>query len=56
MPTTELLKVKDIMEIYKIGKRTVSNWIEKGMPVIKKGRIIRFDRNKVWEWFNNENK
>lgn len=56
MPVSELLTTKEVMSIYKIGKRTVYNWIEKGMPVIKKNMTLRFDRDKVWEWFNNDNK
>ena len=56
MPNRELCTMKEIMEIYDISRRTLYNWIDRGLPVIKKIRIVRFDKEKVWEWFNNEDK
>ena len=56
MPNEILYTIKEVMKTYSISRATLYNWIERGLPVIKNNRIVRFDKDKVWEWFNNENK
>jgi predicted DNA-binding transcriptional regulator AlpA len=50
----KLLKVKDVMNIYGISKRTLYNWIDRGLPVLRNKGVVRFKANEVEEWFNKE--
>ena len=42
------MKAKDIIEKYKITRRTLSNWVKKGIIKVEKtpsGRYIYLDKN-----------
>lgn len=47
------LRVKDIMEIYKVSGKTVRRWMKAGMPYMKVGKqILRFDKELIEEWID----
>ena len=50
-----MITVKELMGKYKISRKTVYNWIRKGLPVIKIGAVIRFDPEKVQAWIDKNN-
>ena len=51
-----LLNMNDLSKELKIHNNTIYSWIKKGMPCFRKGRIIRFNLDKVIEWLEkNEN-
>ena len=45
-----LVKMKDICDLLKVSRTTINNWRKKGMPYEKFGTIVRFDKEKVYEW------
>lgn len=52
----QYLTVKDIMNMYKCSRTTIYNWIEKGLPVHKFGKMVRFSEKEVEEWLQTEYK
>jgi len=40
--------------MFKVSRKTIYNWIDKGLPVIRRDGITRFDEEEVWKWFHNE--
>ena len=51
-----LLNIDDLSKELKVHNNTIYSWIKNGMPHFKKGRVIRFNLNKVMEWLEkNEN-
>lgn len=53
IPKEPYLRVKDIMEIYKVSDKTVRRWMKAGMPYMKAGtQILRFDKELIEEWID----
>lgn len=46
----EFLTVENLCELLQVSRVTVYRWREQGMPYIKIGRNIRFEKEKVLEW------
>lgn len=46
----ELLTVKELTTVLKVSEKTVYNWVDKGMPIIKLGGLNRFDVDEVLSW------
>jgi excisionase family DNA binding protein len=46
-----MITVKEVMKIYQVSRTTVQNWMQRGMPFYKTGRLVRFDAEEVAEWF-----
>lgn len=44
------------MNMYKCSRTTIYNWIEKGLPVHKFGKMVRFSEKEVEEWLQTEYK
>lgn len=51
----EKLTVKEIATEYKITTRTVSNWMERGLPYIKIGRMVRILRSELIKFIEEGN-
>lgn len=53
-----LLTTEDLMKIFSVSRQAIFDWRANGMPFIRLGRLIRFEEEKVFEWFKekNENK
>jgi excisionase family DNA binding protein len=50
------LTVNQICEWLNISRATLTNWRNRGLPAIKIGRTVRFDKEEVKEWLRNEGK
>ncbi|MBM7643733.1 helix-turn-helix domain-containing protein [Streptococcus loxodontisalivarius] len=37
-----------------ISNNTLDSWIKKGVPVIRVGKIVRFDKNELNRWLQNQ--
>lgn len=42
--------IQEFAEFMKVHENTVRKWIEKGMPVVKQGSVIRIDRENAMAW------
>ena len=51
----KLFTPTEIAQIFKVSRKTVYNWINKGMPKETK-KPPRFDLEKVKSWLNNRGK
>ena len=49
-----MLRVKDIMEKYKISKPTVYNWFKQGLPFIKVGKLIFIEEEALIKFIKGE--
>ena len=50
-----MLKTKDLMELYKVSRPTISTWMKRGMPFYKIGKLVRFDEAQVRKWVDFQN-
>lgn len=50
-----LLTKKEIAKFLKVSEPTIDRWRKKGMPSIKTGRLVRFNREDVLKWFEDSN-
>lgn len=49
-----LITVKELCELLKVSRTTVLTWRkEEGLPYEKFGKLVRFDKDKVYEWLKN---
>jgi excisionase family DNA binding protein len=46
----KFLTIEDLAEMLQVTRTTIYNLKKKGLPFIKLGRNIRFDRDEVIEW------
>jgi excisionase family DNA binding protein len=46
----ELLNAQDMMELFKVTRQTINNWMKQGLPHIKIGKTLRFDKQEVIAW------
>lgn len=37
-----------------ISNNTLDNWIQKGLPVIRVGKTVRFNKNEINHWLQNQ--
>jgi excisionase family DNA binding protein len=52
----KLYTKKEICEWLGVSRATIDRWREKGMPSIKGDRAVRFDKNKITEWMERNDK
>ena len=50
----ELLTARELMALLKISRATLYRLLEAGLPSIGYGRLRRFDREEVLEWYAGE--
>lgn len=50
MNNLELLNTKDMMKFFKVSQSTIYNWISKGLPIVKIEGVLRFDKQEVIKW------
>jgi len=51
-----LVRLSEILEIFKISKPTIYRWIKKGCPVHYVGSIPYFDLQEVIDWMKKQKK
>ncbi|MGT2800995.1 helix-turn-helix transcriptional regulator [Streptococcus marmotae] len=44
------LNKKQVCDYLSISNNTLDSWIERGLPVIRIGKILRFDRKEINRW------
>ena len=49
-----LLNKDELCEWLNISRATLDRWRTQGLPYIKTGRLVRFDRNQVQEWLDQK--
>ncbi|AYO48665.1 TPA: helix-turn-helix domain-containing protein [Streptococcus mutans] len=37
-----------------ISNNTLDSWIQKGLPIIRIGKTVRFDKNEIKRWLQNQ--
>lgn len=52
----ELLTKEELCRWLKISRPTVDRWRKQGLPFIKTGRLVRFDKNDVLKWLKENSK
>lgn len=51
----ELLTKDDVGKWLKISRPTIDRWRKQGMPFIKTGKLVRFEKEKVMAWLEQNN-
>jgi len=51
-----LVRLSEILEIFKISKPTIYRWIKRGCPVHYVGSIPYFDLQEVIDWMKEQKK
>ncbi|MCL6558138.1 MAG: helix-turn-helix domain-containing protein [Firmicutes bacterium] len=51
----ELLTQEELCKWLKISNMTAYRWRKEGMPYIKRGNVVRYDKAKVKEWLERKN-
>lgn len=46
------LSIKQLQEELSICRQTIYRWMDKGLPVIRIGGLVRFDAEEVKKWIN----
>lgn len=50
-----ILTIKEVANKYRVSIMTVHNWIKKGLPATRIGRVIRVDEKKLEEFIAAQN-
>ena len=48
-----MLSTKELCEYLNVSSKTLYNYRERGMPFIRVGGVIRYEKEKVMEWLAN---
>lgn len=51
-----LLTVDELCEWLKVTRKTTERWRKDGMPYLKIGRTVRFDKTEVVKWIEEKQK
>jgi excisionase family DNA binding protein len=49
----KFLTIEQVAEMLQVTKMTIYNFQKKGLPFIKLGKNVRFDKDDVIEWVNS---
>ena len=49
-----MLRIKDIMEKYKVSKPTIYKWIKMGLPKLKVGKITYIEEKELIKFIKGE--
>ena len=49
----ELLTTKELAAFLKVDPSTLWHWRKRGLPALKIGYAVRFDKEKVLEWIES---
>lgn len=52
----EYLTIKELAKILKVTPRTIQNWIDAGLPVIRIQGVLRFKLNEIEKWIEERRK
>lgn len=48
-----MIRIKEFMELYNVGRSTIYCWIEQGLKFYKVNKIVMFDKNEIDEFIKN---
>jgi excisionase family DNA binding protein len=48
-----MININELSDKLKVHKNTIYNWNKQGMPHYKRGRVLRFEYEKVQEWLKS---
>ena len=51
---TQYITTEQLCEWLKIHKNTANNWRRKGMPYIKIGNTVRYDKEAIQKWLESQ--
>lgn len=49
-----LMNKREACDYLKISNNTLDSWIKKGLPVIRIGKTVRFNKKEVHRWLNDQ--
>lgn len=49
-----LMNKKETCDYLRISNNTLDSWIKEGLPVIRIGKTVRFNKKEVHRWLNNQ--
>ena len=49
-----MIRIKDIVALFKVSRNTVYKWLAEGMPVYRVGKLLFFDKCEIVEWVKNK--
>lgn len=49
-----MLRIKDIMEQYKVSKPTIYKWFNQGLPYIKVNKIVYIEEEQLIKFIKGE--
>ncbi len=52
----EYITTKELCDWLKISPNTANNWRRKGLPYLRVGNTVRYDKEEVQKWLNEQNK
>lgn len=52
----KLLTTEELCQWFKVSRRTITTWRqEKGLPFLKIGKAVRFEKQEVEKWITKNN-
>ena len=51
---TKLLTIEQLGDNLQVTRQCIYNWLKRGMPVYRKGRVTRFSETEVMQWLKSD--
>jgi excisionase family DNA binding protein len=51
-----MLTLSEAARLARVSPRTVTNWVRRGLPVMREGRVVRVDRQELLAWLARHRK
>lgn len=45
-----MLRIKEVMNLLKVSRATIYNWIKQGLPIIKVGKITFIEEEELYKF------
>lgn len=50
----EFLTTDELCQLFKVTRRTIERWRKDGLPFVKTGRLVRFEKAQVQAWLDKQ--
>lgn len=50
-----MLRIKQVVEQYHVSRGTIYNWIKRGLPIIKVGKITLIEEKEIEKFIKGDN-
>lgn len=47
---SDYITTKELCDLLKVSRQTLTNWRKEGLPHEKFGKLVRFNKEKVYKW------